>query len=241
LVSKKHPIGCGKFSKETLQSFVHNGTCEISVYDPIKGRNSRFLMWPFLENRLFPKFVGYNVIPFNLRIELLGYALSAKSVSALEESLICLRDSPFSTFDYDNFCELFYPKLTKKAAYDSFTYSLYLTAKKIRRNMHLYCVNSVFDYVCLIDLHYENKEKYKLKQQLEFESSYDSTRLGDLRFLDYENYNDSVLIVPDVADLLFLYKSIRDSSHKNKCKNEYLRIHPEYRLTDNQNDFLEGF
>lgn len=241
LVSKKHPIGCAEFSKETLQAYVHRGAATISFYDRFKGANSVVPMWRFLENRLFPKFSGYNYIPFGLRVELFGLGLVAKNPNDLSDLLHAYYDTRHGSFDLDTFLEFFFPRYLNKQRYDSFSYNLYYAAKRLRRNMHLYCVNSVVEYVRLIDLHDSNKRTYQLQQQLEFERLYISEHPNEILYLDYSNMDDDVLLCQDVSELQSLYMQIRYSSHKNKSKNEYLALHPEYSILQDNINFKEGF
>lgn len=250
LISKAEPVGLSKISEEKIIFTLINRSPTISVYDAKKGTYCDVCLWQFLENRLFPRFTGFDIIPHWLRVRLVGTAASARSyeefMSLVEEAQI----QRYNTILLDYY-ELF-NKTPKDCSFFlsnrrlcSCMYRLYLASKRIVANIRVYgrkihC-SSIAEYMALIDDYYHNKKQYQLKQQLEFEESFMPKHPDWLKYIDLMTQDRSVYDTSDFHDVFDVIHNINQNQRKKKAKNEYLQNHPEYMVLHSHDEFLEGF
>lgn len=243
LVSKAEPIGFNQISQKEIQRVFRECSPTVSVYDPSKRKDIEYLLPNTLKNRLFPKFTGFDYIPHWLRTRLLRIAADTISVQDMifEANRLKYRGSSLLS-DYFNCCFKHDPSVLPSLVIDNCCKSLYYTAKRIEKNMALF---NCFDwnvYVFKIEKFHENLDRLKLLDQFKFEDTYLSKHPDEFEYLDSEMMNYSKM--KDFVDVRnvteHIFSSI-DNSHKNKRKNEYLALHPEYAVIRLYDEFLEGF
>lgn len=252
LVSKSHPIGIYQVSKEEIQTLVYTQSPTIHVKDSIKGSYTELPLWKVFEDRFFPKFTGFDRVPDRLRTRLLGAACEAQSfkefcniVGSADYDAFNSWFVDYKTWFYDSDVTSYLQVYVKDFSFDllrsNCLKSIYYCAKRIVRNMHEFCINSVDEYLDIILKYYQNKEFFKLKQQYLLEDAIMRSEPQLIEKIDLMLFDDSVVNSHDMKPLLDrINKSIR-MSHKNKLKNEYLRLHPEYDYMSRLDDFRDSF
>ena len=116
--------------------------------------------------------------------------------------------------------------------------SLFYSAKRIVRNMHRFQVDSISDYVSIINEYVFNKFIFQMEQQTELESSLEPEML---KYIDCECFTEEVVNHSDYSNFAAMVHFEFEHSKKNRRKHYYLEIHPEYKLELSPDDFSEGF
>lgn len=242
LVSKSKPIGFNQIGKEEIQRIVDKCSPTATLFDPAKGRYIDILLPTSIKNQLFPVFTGYNYLSRWLRARLLRIAASTVSVD--DFMFECNRKLDYNSSLISDYLQLVFKNdesiLSQKRIVDNAVKSLYYAAKRIERNMYLYGVISFDAYIDKIDKFYQNLEFYKLHQQMQFEQEYLSHHLEEFHLLD-SSLMHRAKGSEDAKRLISLVTDSIESSNKNKRKNEYLALHPEYSYVREYDEFLEGF
>lgn len=255
LASKAHPLGLPALSKEEVQRIVFTGSPEYRVFDVQKKSYTKLPLPSVFENRFFPKFSGFDRVPNWLRVRLLRLSMQQTSckefidlvttdIDALRHGFPEIRHYVYSSAVSDYF-HLYFKDYSSDYAFkeviSNVCRSLFYCGRKIRYMMHLCCVDSLEDYLSLIDTYYHNKVLYKLSLQMELEDKVMKHTPELIEKIDLSCFSDAVL---DSFDMKYIIEKIRhdiEHSHKNKRKNEYLALHPEYSYTVRPDDFFEGF
>lgn len=252
LVSKTHPLGFGKINEAAVQKVVDTCSPTISLFDDHKGCDIELPLFNALEHRLFPQFSGYRYLPTYVRHRLVKLAIAFPTYERflyncqgrLEDYSNSLLNDYFSvkikhhetrasktTIDSD---------VTPRVVLDSALYSLYLAAKRIEKNCIKYGVSSLDKYLDKIDTYIDNKEKYQLALQMDFENNYLSKHPSEFTYLDKFNLCAEKFQTFDVVNTLNMITDNRLHQHKNKRKNEYLAKHPEYSYLRKYDEFSQG-
>lgn len=257
LVSKKHPLGYRKIDEKEIQRVLRTASPTANIYDAKFGRCVEIPLWKSVENRLFPKFSGFNFLSDRLRSRLLGLALTSQSLdefigcaeSFRDNCFMFKRDIDIQVGDYfsvtfkdaaarsNDFLGINNTIPMLKRVFSSVCSSIYYAANRMRNNMFKYgCANSIDDYLQLIHRYEYNKFRFNMKNQYEF--------FEDLRDNELINFVDMSTTCPVsnpyYAEQLRQVKQTIEHSHKNKRKNEYLAKHPEYMVRRKYDEFLEG-
>lgn len=257
VVSKSHPLGLYSVSQKEIQRLLVTKSPTISVFDARKGKSTDLPLWPVLENWFFPKFSGFSCVSRIGKLRLLGFALKSKYFEEFKSEALTYRDdnlkkvfrSPDS-WRYDSEILDYFDMYLKDVScldplkqFCNCLKSIFYCANRIKKNMHLYCINSLNEYLDIIEEYYFNKEQYKLSLQMQFEDNFMSSggSLESLRYLDLSCFNDDLFNEPSFKKVLDKMTSDIEHSHKNKRKNNYLALHPEYMISTSSDYFREGF
>lgn len=256
LASKSHPLGLNTYSKEEIQNVVLTGSPTLDYFDARTGCVTEFPLWKVFEDRLFPRFTGFDCVSHRCRIRLLGTAAES---SSLQEYITLMYHTDLqswksfyadiNTWWYDsefyNFLDCHYRSrvlpMDLSPIVDNCLKSIYYCAKRIIKNMHEFCVDSISDYLDIIYRYYKNKESFRLQKQFELEESVMKSNPELINSIDLDCFCDAVLDSNDMKPLLNNIRYMRDHSKKNKEKNEYKILHPENCYTVRTDTFIEGF
>lgn len=246
LVSKKYPLGSSAIKQEEIRRIFDLRSPTTTLFDPSKGAYTVVPLWSFLENRIFPKFSGFNYFPSHLRIKLLRQAFGSEDYQSFAYKMHCYLNK-FNNINRPELYELLSLMFKKRFEdcfdlkhLDSFLYSVYRCALRIRKNMLEFDVTSPEEYLKIIEEYDDNKYKFKLEQQFKFENDYISLHPNELKFIDIDNFSSEILSTCSAKNYFDLVDCIVNHSKKNRAKNDYLNQHPEYRLYAFEGEFLEG-
>lgn len=249
LISKSHPVGLYKIDKEEMQKIVHTCSPTISVQKSPAEPKFDVPLWPVLENWFFPKFSGFGCISPELRVRLLRLATTYDSLRAfigdcqknVDESYrpLCgsfdgVRRWSFSSDISEYFFllnrDVSLPYNVHRANSHNALRTLYYCAKRIVRNMHKYCINSISDYLDIIDRYEFNKAQWRLKNQFVFEDEVMRREPSSIKYIDSLALDDGVYLTYDFIGSFAYHRNNIAHTKMNKRKQEYLRLHPEYSL-----------
>lgn len=249
LVSKSYPCGFSAVSKEEVQKLPYSCSPTVSITDFKTKQSAIVPLWPVLENRYFPKFTGFSCISHSLRIRLLELSLRYDSkkdfISNCTEQVenmyinLCGSYDDIKTWSFTSEIQEYLYLCFKDVAFSDVLFhkccnsalsSIYYAARRIRTLMHEYCINSVSDYVDIIERYMKNRALYYLKLQSEFEDTLMKTDPASFKYIDLFNFDSGIFDTKDVCKFVSEVRSVMNHSKMNKRKNEYLRLHPEYSL-----------
>lgn len=239
LFSKSHPVGLPAINKEEIQRIFHN--CSPTMfYKDERGVQRECPLWSCIENRLFPRFIAYNQIDDNLRIEIIKDALTFDSFKDYVRSKAKYNDLPFQPSDYcigfhspfNDFFTLINKEIQditdKSRLFNSALYSIYHSSNIIGDNMVTFHISSVKDYVSKINRYLFNLEQFKLKNQFQFENIWYNNHPDWLQYLNLGSYSiDDILKNTSDMDKIFAeIKYYVETSHKNRSKTDCKSCYP---------------
>lgn len=108
--------------------------------------------------------------------------------------------------------------------------SLYYASKRIIRNMHRFCVDSISEYVVIIDEYLSNREYYRLIQHLDFEKEIMLHEPKAFKYIDSLSHDSGVYLTNDWKSFDSDVNNNISNDKMKKKKHEFLRLHPEYNI-----------
>lgn len=255
LVSKSNLIGARALSETEIQRVFDRRSSTFTCFVRKDKKQCELPLWPSLERKFFPKFVGYDYLSYRLRVRLLGLVISSRwSFPRFKyEVYDYLNSVPFSSDDkffYSEIREYFelicskrsseFARSSSRAASDSALYSLWSAARIVYKNaLRFLDKPDVGAYVHIIDEYYRKRDYDRLCSQLKFEAILSNK--NDFVFIDEFSNDTDALRTGNMRLYLNKVNRFVSHSHKNKAKNNYLSLHPEYKVFRADDDFDEGF
>lgn len=231
LVSKKTPVGLSNVDSERVRESFNRRSATIDCFDVKRGRFIPFPLPLSIENYLYPRYTGFNYSDDRERLSLIEFASRFKSLIFMQD--YCLRNLNIPKYIKDWLSCVYKSRSSelvssfKDRVYCSAIKSLYYCSKHIVRNMHKFGVDSIRDYLDIINEYLFNKDMYRLSEQLRLEQKLPGRLLP---YIDIDIHDSSLFEDPLVVNELNIIFSCIAKSKKNKVKGDYLMNHREYLL-----------
>lgn len=248
--SRSSPFGFPKISKEALRKTFLESSSTIVVEDPITEQKDIIPVPVYIENRLFPKVLGFNDITNYELARLLRLCRDCPSFEDWQIEFLHLPTS-FAHYDFSKWLDV-YCKQTKLSALEpdvdcervrcSAARSIWYVKNKYVKLCSLFNV-SLEDCIAIVRKYYYNKDMLRLSMQYEFQNTFMDMHP---EWLDYfysaGSTSYEIMLKTEFGRILMYIKEQIEHSHKNKRKREYLSCHPEYNyIVDYDRDLAASF
>lgn len=240
LCSKASTFGCAPFSEKEIQRVYRESSPEI-----VRSDNNEHVPLPvFLENRLFPRFTGFNSIPYRTVYDLLRQYQTEVNTIHDAITLFNFNCSRKRISDIGCYYNMF-AKGTRLGQDDKFRLnaakSLFYCSRKYRKLMMDYgltlseCLERTYNFLY-------RKDMLRLKEQFELEDSVMRSQPEHFDYINLRPVSESVMLSTEFGKVVNHVRLNIDHSHKNKRKREYLAAHPEYNfIHDYDSDCINEF
>lgn len=269
LVSKSHALGLYKVTSQAITESFKKRSATISIFNTKKGTFCELPLWRVLENRLYPKFSGYDRLSDRFRIRLLECAARFETISDFQK--YCFPNTYFLlnkeevspsnliSNDYtiwlanvdlhvvhDEYLRTYLQLYGRNRPYITSVRSEFVNALK---NL-FYCAHRIvrnmhtycinsFEDYLKIIEEYDYN-KFVYRMTGQFELE-SNLDLCMLKYIDCECFSDEVINHSDFQTFKHNVEMEYAHSKKNRENNYYLNLHPERKLDLSSDDFTEGF
>lgn len=242
--SKTGSFGFSKISSEEIQNLYRSANATVTVEDMLSGETKSVPVPVYIENKLFPRFSGFDFLGYNDALRLLRLSIEYQGKGLLEfERAVHFHLETHSHYDISKWYHVFLSGINygllcnsesefevlnaKRRRYNNLCRSLYYCGKRYLEVCQCFGV-SLNDALLRTHKYFYNKSHLMLKRQFEFEDEFYEDHPEWLFYLEPYPHSMDVIMSTEFADIVHFVEDNINHSHKNRRKNEFLAAHPEY-------------
>lgn len=201
--SNNPPIGAIRFLRESISGLLTGNVDKITLHKSSTGQSIVLPLWRGLENRLFPKCIGFADLSFDDKVKLYGlyseFRSTFESSSSLQLFELSFKDFQQwsdtewqkTNYGFQLFKSLLSKEVSERESYTESLRRLYAISKRVVQLSENFGI-AFKDYVSAICEYYRRKEYNALVIQMRFQEKLSNSPRSDVDLRYYPMIIDSL-------------------------------------------------